>query len=275
MAVTVHEYPDVEQRSDEWAELRRGIITASTVKHFVSVGPPDGTAVDCPTCEASAGNPCVSRARKEPTPIKTLHPARTDAAADLPPVIAPADNDTSKALTLLLVAERITGWTDPTFTSYDMLRGVEHEAFARDAYSEQHDEAREYGFMVRQESSWRLGWSPDGLVGDDGAIEIKAPRSKEHVRTVLADEIPAAYMPQCQAALLVSGREWIDFVSFVGGMPLYVKRVTPDVKWQAAIIAACQVFEYNAAQMVAAYEQATAGLPLTERVPDFDLGLVF
>jgi hypothetical protein len=67
--------------------------------------------------------------------------------------------------------------------------------------------------MRRDEDGWTLGYSPDGLVGDDGLIEIKAPRAKTHLRTILADEVPAHYMAQCQAGLLVTGRKWIDFVS--------------------------------------------------------------
>lgn len=156
----------------------------------------------------------------------------------------------------------------------DMWRGVEHEPIARAAYSEHHHEAREYGFMVRDDWGWSLGYSPDGLVGDNGLIEIKCPRAKTHLATILADEVPAHYMGQLQAGLLVSGRNWIDFVSFVGGMPLWRKRVYPDTAWFAAIEEAVTTFETNAARMVADYETATTGLAPTERV-DNSLGLVF
>lgn len=178
----------------------------------------------------------------------------------------PASNDESRGLTNLLVAERITGWTDPTFVNADMWRGVECEPIARDIYSGHYQQAEEVGFMVREEEGWRLGYSPDGVVGMDGLIEIKSPRAKTHLATILADEVPAFYMPQLQAGLLVSGRAWIDFVSFVGGMPLWVKRVKPDPQWFEAITAAVTQFETTAAEMVAAYEQKTKGLPLTERL---------
>lgn len=269
--MSIRVYEDIEQRSDEWFELRRGIITASTIKHFISVGAPDALGVLCPTCDAIPGNLCLSLARKEPTPIQKPHDARQAAASNEPSVIAPADTDTSRAMTLLLVAERITGWTDPSFISNDMLRGIEHESFARDAYSEHHTEAREVGFVTRDDWGFTIGYSPDGLVGDDGAIEIKSPRSKEQVRTFLADEVPAQHMPQLQTALAVSGRQWIDFVSFVGGMPLFVKRVLPDPRWQTAIVQAVRKFEDDAAQMLTDYRNATAGRPMTERVPDLEL----
>jgi putative phage-type endonuclease len=134
-------------------------------------------------------------------------------------------------------AERITGWTEDTPMNSDMWRGVESEPFAREVYSDNYGEVTEVGFMRRDEDGWTLGYSPDGLVGDDGLIEIKAPRAKTHLRTILADEVPAHYMAQCQAGLLVTGRKWIDFVSYVGGMPLYVKRVEPDPAWFAVITA--------------------------------------
>ena len=186
------------------------------------------------------------------------------------PTLKVAENDTSRGLTNQLAAERITGWTDETPMNSDMWRGVESEPIARDLYSRHHAPATEVGFMRRDEDGWTLGYSPDGLVGDDGLIEIKAPRAKTHLRTILTDEVPAHYMAQCQAGLLVSGREWIDFVSFVGGMPLFVKRVMPHYLWFEAITAACVAFEANVAQIVADYEDRVADMPQTERI-DFDL----
>lgn len=185
-----------------------------------------------------------------------------------------ADNETSRALTATLVAERITGWTEGGPMTFDMMRGVDSEPIARDIYSGHYQQAEEIGFMLRTEDAWSLGYSPDGLVGTDGLIEIKAPRSKTHMTTILAGEIPPWYIAQCQAGLLVSGRDWIDFVSYCSGMPLWVKRVLPDLKWFEAIEAACRQFERTAAEMVAAYTTAAKGLPATERINN-DLGLVF
>lgn len=184
----------------------------------------------------------------------------------LTPTLKVADNDYSRGLTTSLAAERITGWTEDTPMTSDMWRGVEHEPFARDAYSQHYAPVTEVGFMVRTEDDWTLGYSPDGLVGDDGLIEIKSPRAKTHVRTILADEVPAHYMAQLQAGLLVSGRKWIDFVSFVAGMPLYRKRVEPEPAWFDAITAACVAFEVNAAQIVADYEKRVADMPKTARI---------
>jgi hypothetical protein len=257
---------DVEQRSPEWYAARCGIVTASAVGKLITTGPPAAGSVGCPTCQAKSHSPCLSAARKEPTPIKAFHDARATKANALPPIYGVADTDTSKALIATLVAERITGRAEETPLTSDMWRGVEHEPYARDIYSGHYQQAVECGFMRYEGDGWTLGYSPDGLVADDGLVEIKCPRPKGHLNTILADEVPAFHMPQLQAGLLVSGRKWIDFVSFNAGMPLFVKRVLPDLAWFEAIVAACRQFEKTAAEMVAAYTQATKDMPATERL---------
>lgn len=179
--------------------------------------------------------------------------------------IKPASNDTSRALTAQLAAERITGWTDPTYVSDDMLRGVEDEPRAVEVYSEHFAPVQTVGFIVRDDWGFRIGYSPDGLVGDNGLIECKSRRPKKHLQTILDDAPPPENMAQLQCGLLVSGRAWIDYVSYCGGMPLWVKRVEPDRRWFDAILYAVAAFEDTAAQMVNAYNFAVAGLPMTER----------
>lgn len=190
------------------------------------------------------------------------------------PTLQVADNDTSRGITANLVAERITGDVEETYMSADMFRGVVHEPIARDAYSKHFEQATECGFMRLDVGNWSLGYSPDGLVGDDGLLEVKCPRAKAHVLTILADEVPPYYMAQLQAGLFVSGRKWIDYVSFCAGLPLYVKRVLPDERWHDAITDACITFETNAAEMVARYVEKAKNMPATERVPDFDLEVI-
>lgn len=191
-----------------------------------------------------------------------------------PSTIKPASNDKSRALTTLLVAERITGWSDPVYVSDDMMRGTLDEPIARAKYAEHYAPVTELGFMVLDEPWGRLGYSPDGLVGDDGLIEIKSRRAKTQLATILRDEVPAENMAQIQAGLLVSGRQWCDYVSFCGGMPLYVKRVHADPRWFDAITAAVTTFETAAADMVDRYATATAGRPATERTT-YDMEMTF
>ena len=177
-----------------------------------------------------------------------------------------ANNDTSRGLALTLTAERITGNIDPSFLSADMWRGVEDEPIARDLYAERYAPVEQLGFIVRDFGDYQIGYSPDGLVGDDGLIECKSRLQKIHLQTILNDRVPDENMAQLQAGLLVSGRAWIDYVSYCGGMPLWVKRVTPDLSWQAAILAAVEALEESAADMTARYHAAVEGLPITERV---------
>lgn len=183
--------------------------------------------------------------------------------------VKPANNDTSRGLIATLVAERITGHVEPIQENADMLRGTLDEPYARDIYSEHYAPVTEIGFMVLESYGQRLGYSPDGLVGDDGLIEIKSRRQKKQLATILADEVPAENMAQIQCGLLVSGREWLDYVSFCSGMPLWTKRVTPDPKWQAAILEAVAAFEEASAAMIADYTTRTANLPPTERLDHF------
>jgi hypothetical protein len=187
--------------------------------------------------------------------------------------LTPATNDYSRGLTALLVAERITGYTEPTYMSDDMLRGCEDEPRAVEVYGEHYAPVTTTGFQVRDDWGFRIGYSPDGLVGTDGLIEVKSRRQKKQLTTILSDEVPAENMAQLQCGLLVSGRAWIDYVSYCGGMPMYRKRVTPDPRWFDAIVAAVEQFESNAAEMVAAYHQAveTKRLPLTERVTELEM----
>lgn len=275
MSLRILSTEDAPQRSPEWYAARCGIVTASVMSTLVTVGSPDASTVGCPNCAAEPNTPCVNVRTK--TANKTLHAERSAAASDLPPVYVPADNDTSRALILALAAERITSYVEESFTSRDMERGILAEPFARDLYAEHCADlpVTETGFMVRDFDGFSIGYSPDGLVGDDGLLEIKAPRQKGHLSTVVSGEVPSQHMAQLQTAFTVTRRSWIDFVSYSGGMHLWPKRVTPDPAWQAAILAAAEKAERDIKAHIATYQRATEGLPLAERIDFNDLGLVF
>lgn len=263
--MTLHIFPDVEQRSEEWFAQRRGIVTASIVGNLITTRKLSAVDYDCPKCAAVAGDQCWNVKRTDT--IKTLHTERAAVAksANSPTVFEVASNDTSRSVTELLVAERITGWTEEGFITDAMFRGINDEPVARDYYRKHYSPVDEVGFMVRDDWGFSIGYSPDGLVGDDGLIEIKSRAPKTQVSTVLAGHPPLDVMPQLQCGLLVSGRKWIDYVSFAGGMHLWSHRVYPDRRWFDAIITAVRAFEANAAEMQRLYEEAVEGLPLTER----------
>lgn len=104
----------------------------------------------------------------------------------LTPTLKVASNETSRGLAHSLTAERITGHVDSTYASPDMWRGHEEEPLARDAYAQHRGvEVQEVGLMVRDDWGFRIGYSPDGLVGDDGLIEVKSRLQKHHLAHVL------------------------------------------------------------------------------------------
>lgn len=262
-------YGHLEQGTPEWLQARAGIVTASVVGQLVTKGSPDPLTIECPKCGTQADEDCLSLGRKVPTFIKTPHAERSAAAAELPPVLTVANNDTSRGLTNTLVAERITGRVVQIHANQAMQRGTLDEPYARAKYAEHYEPVDEVGFIVRDFGKFKLGYSPDGLVGDDGLIEIKSRDPKKHIATILADEVPAENMAQCQTGLLVTGRAWIDYMSYAGGMPLWTKRVYPDDRWQAAIADAVYTFEANAADITSRYLAAVEGLPATEYVDHF------
>jgi len=263
--MTLTTYPDAIQGSDQWYDHRRGIITASVAGELITVRKLTAIDYPCPACPAAAYEPC--RSKVSGAAIKTLHPERAEYARSQSSstVIEPASNPELRSLTMLLVAERITGWTELTYVGDDMLRGIDDEHLARDKYTEHYAPVTECGFMTEDRWGFQIGYSPDGLVGDDGLIEIKSRRPKLHLAAILADTPPADTMAQLQCGLLVSGRDWIDYVSYCGGMPLWVKRVFPQQDWFDAIAEAAAIFEGNAAEMIRQYETSVAGLPPTER----------
>ena len=179
----------------------------------------------------------------------------------------PASNDTSRAQLLQLLAERITGESEASFYGDDMARGHLLEPLARDLYAKHYSPVVECGFVTRSfDSGLVLGYSPDGLVGDDGLIEIKSPLQKNHLKALLADEVPAEYLPQVQLGLAVAGRDWCDFISYAPGLPLFVHRCQRNEVVIAQLIAAAEVAELQLQRLMAVYTEAAGRYPATEPI---------
>lgn len=265
--MTLHVFPDVEQRSEAWYDQRRGIVTASVVGSLISIGRQTAADFECPECGAVAESKCIGVRGGE---LKAMHPERAEyARKNGRLVIEPAANTESLGTTEKLVAERITGHTEQGPTSEAMWRGIMDEPLARDFYAEHHAPVTQVGFMVEDRWGFRIGYSPDGLVGTDGLIEVKSRNQRAQLRTVLDGTVPIEHMAQLQTGLLVSGRQWIDYVSWSGGMKFWVKRVYPQKVWFDAIVAAVAKFEQSAPELMRQYDEATEGLPMTERRIDF------
>jgi hypothetical protein len=189
----------------------------------------------------------------------------------LTPTLKTASNDTSRGVVAALTAERITGYAESSYVNDDMMRGILHEPLARERYADHNGvTVDEVGFCVRDDWGFKIGASPDGLIGDDGGLEVKAPRAKGHIRTIVSGQIPHAHFAQVQTCLLVTGRAWWDYLLFHAGQPMWIKRVLPDPAWHDAIVAAVAAFEEASAELASDYLTAVAGLPTTERVPDID-----
>lgn len=144
-----------------------------------------------------------------------------------------SESITRRKYMLTLVGERIAGVSPfERYKNGHMDRGHEHEGPALDLYQFMSDNGVErVGFLRRGD----VGYSPDGLVRKDGAVEIKTKQYDLHLECLLKDEVPSIHIAQLQGGLWVSGREWIDFCSYSPGLPLFVKRVTRDEHYIATI----------------------------------------
>jgi hypothetical protein len=182
----------------------------------------------------------------------------------LTPTLKTANNEKTRAHLYELLAQRITQYVEPSYLSDDMLRGMSDEVDARILYDAKVAPVTSCGFITNDCWGFTIGYSPDGLVGKDGLIEVKSRRQKFQVETILQAATegtpPADYMLQLQTGLLVSERSWIDFISYCGGMPMLVLRVYPDEKVQAAIVDAATEFHARLDEEERNYRAGLMGL---------------
>ena len=171
----------------------------------------------------------------------------------LTPTLKIASNDKERQHLYELLAQRITGYVEPRYISDDMLRGREDEIEARIVYAKQYAPVDDVGFITNDKWGFTLGYSPDGLVGDDGLIECKSRRQKYQIQTIADAEVPEEFVLQLQTGLLVSEREWVDFISYSGGLPMITLRVFPDPLIQDAIVTAAAAFEARLAERLGHY----------------------
>jgi predicted phage-related endonuclease len=181
-----------------------------------------------------------------------------------------ADNDSVRKLAYQLAAERLTGRIEKTFVSYEMERGHTEEVFARELYSSKYVPVTECGFIESSSFGFRVGYSPDGLVGDDGLIEIKSRQAKYQVQTICTQAVPSEYMLQLQFGLLVSNRKWIDFVQYSNGMAMYRHRVMPNLEMFSLIDKAVIDFEARVVAAINDYKLKSEGLHVAEYIQHVD-----
>lgn len=187
-----------------------------------------------------------------------------------PKTLQYASNDKERCHLYELAAQRVTGYVEPHYISDDMIRGKDDEIRARVAYEDKYAPIQDCGFITNDKWGFTLGYSPDGLIGEDGLAEFKSRRQKYQFETITNDAMPDDFRIQVQTGLLVSERKWCDFGTYCGGMFMFIKRIEVDQVLQDAILLAAKTFDEKLKAVIAKYNTViadpTARLIPTERV---------
>jgi len=142
--------------------------------------------------------------------------------------------DSYKDLITDIACEIVTGKQEETYSNALMEHGIETEPIARRQYEYFFDcDVKQVGFMIPDEDhkyhEW-IGISPDGVLSDNGMIEIKCPKAKTHMEYIEAEKLPSEYRYQVQGQLFVTGFAYCDFMSYVENMTPFIIRVYPDTE---------------------------------------------
>ena len=134
-----------------------------------------------------------------------------------------------------LICEILTGKPAESFTNAAMAWGTETEPLARAQYElKTGNMVNQIGFVVHPKIE-QAGASPDGLVDNDGLIEIKCPNTSTHLDTLLSQKVPSKYITQMTWQMLCTGRKWCDFVSYDPRLPdnlqLFIQRIELDEEY--------------------------------------------
>ena len=191
-----HYYHRLTQGCAEWHDLRKGMLTASTMNTVIT-----------------------------PATLKT------------------ANNKDTRTSIFELAAQRVSDIPPDNFVSYAMERGNLEEMEARMLYSEKFEPVSECGFVINDSLGFPVGFSPDGLVGEYGAIENKSRAAKYQMQTIIEhlatkdddNLIPREFMLQVQTGLWVTQRKWCDFTSYSNGLNMVAIRVEPIPIYQEKI----------------------------------------
>lgn len=155
-----------------------------------------------------------------------------------------------------IVVEKLTGApTDSNFVSSAMQYGIDNEHGGEAAYAARTGRMVEAAGFIHHPSIEGVGGSPDGLIGDDGGIEIKCPfNSAVHLQTFL-EGMPMEHMPQVQGIMWITGRQWWDFTSYDPRLPapfdIYIERIQRDEDFIGKMALEIEVFQKDVATMLA------------------------
>ena len=165
-----------------------------------------------------------------------------------------APSKTRQSYMYQLAAETLTGERGESFSSEYMEWGTKTEPQARAMYEfETGSEVSEVAF-IKWNTINKVGISPDGLIGDDGGIEIKCPKTTTQIDTFLSGKMPTIHNAQVQGSMWVTGRKWWDFVSFDpridGDAGYFCVRVERDEDYIKDLEDKCLAFEAELIQMI-------------------------
>lgn len=153
--------------------------------------------------------------------------------ADVLSTIKTGESASRRNYRIELVCERLTQKKADGFTNVHIERGIELEPIAISSYEAlQGVFVEPVGFVIHP-TILMSGASPDGLVGDDGLMEVKCPTPANHLETLLSKKAPSKYIPQMQWQMACTGRKWCDFVSYCAEFgntehALFITRVMRD-----------------------------------------------
>lgn len=136
-------------------------------------------------------------------------------ASNFDKIITPTGKESTQfeKYALELATQALVSEPDSTFKNEAMQRGNALEPFARQFYQETTLNFVDEITMFKSDCG-NFGYSPDGLIDEDGLLEIKCPLATTHLKYLIDNKLPSEYVPQVQGGLLVSGRKWCDFVSY-------------------------------------------------------------
>lgn len=179
----------------------------------------------------------------------------TPSSSNFSAILAKGEGKTRRAYMNRLAAEIITGEPGEQFTTPAMERGKVMEDDARNYYSFLHSANLERVGFVRNDIA---GWSPDSLIGTDGALEIKTQRADLLIETILKNDFPSEHKAQCQGGLWVGEREWIDLCVFWPKMPPFIRRAYRDEPYIKNLAAEVATFKAQLDELVGLIRDAGA-----------------
>lgn len=170
-------------------------------------------------------------------------------ASEFKSILAKGEGKMRRSYLYRLAGERITGEPAETFENHHMIRGREMEAEARNFYEFINADARleRVGFV----KNGSVGCSPDALIDDDGVLEIKTAKPAVMVETILADRFPPEHWAQCQGALWITGRKFVDIIVYWPGFQPFIKRAGRDERFIDMLIAEVAKFNFELDSLVA------------------------